>query len=62
MKDDSAEIFLQPFLQEAIIGRDVHPVTTRALPTPLGALKNSFGEIVMACDMPEEVSVGPQGS
>ena len=29
------------------------PLPTMALPTLQGALKDSFGEVVMACDMPE---------
>ena len=58
MVDDLAEILFQPFLQEAIenssgMGRyvlsDVHPV----LPSLQGNLKDGFGEVVMACDMPE---------
>ena len=50
------------------------PLLTMASPTLQGALKDSFGEAVMACDMPklykfpslwqlpEEVPVDPQGS
>ena len=67
MRDNSAEILFQPFLQEAIVNssgmdRDVHSLMlsiqhflllTRALPTFQGALKDGFGETVVACDMPE---------
>ena len=66
LRDDSAEILFQSFLQEALVnsfgkGRDVHshvdhpafPLLTTASPTLKGALKNSFGEAVVACDMPK---------
>ena len=67
MTDDSAEILFQPFLQGAHassfgMGRDVHslmffiqhfPLPTTASPILQGALKDGFGEAVVACDMPE---------
>ena len=68
MRDDSVEILFQSFLQEAFVsnsgmGRDVHslilssppafPLPTTASPTSQGALKDGFGEAVVACDMPE---------
>ena len=66
MRDDSAEILFQSFLQEALVsssgmGRDVHSLMlsssislpTTASPTPQGLLKDGFGEAVMACDTPE---------
>ena len=61
MKDDSEDIPFQSFLQEALVsssglGRDVHPVfslPTTASPTLQGALKNGFGEVVVAFDTPE---------
>ena len=68
LRDDSAEILFQSFLQEALVnsfgtGRDVHshvdhpafPLLTTASPTLKGALKNSSGEVVMVCDMPESL-------
>ena len=33
--------------------RPVFPLPTTASPTLQGALKNSFGEVVLACDMPK---------
>ena len=66
MRDDSAEIFFQSFLQEATVissgtGGDVHsdvvhpafPRLTTASPIIQGALKDGFGEAVVACDIPE---------
>ena len=71
MRNDSAEILLLPFLQEAVVsssgmGRDVHslmlsiqnllccgPLPITASPTLPGALKNGFGETVVACNMLE---------
>ena len=62
IKDDSAGILSQPSLQEAFVsssgmGRDVHSafsLPTTASPTLQGALKDGFGESVVACDMPEQ--------
>ena len=64
MRDDSSEILFQSLLQEALVsssclGRDVHSLMlstqlpTTASPTLQGALKDGFGESVVACDMPE---------
>ena len=68
MRDDTAEVLFQSFLQEALVsscgmGREgcplldvVHPafsLPTTASPTLHGALKGGFGEAVVACDMPE---------
>ena len=66
MRDDSAEILFQFFLQEALVSssgmsRDVRSLMstpalslpTKALPILQGALKDGFGEVVRACDMPE---------
>ena len=67
MRDDSAEILFQSVLQEAFVSssgmsRDVslldvvHPafsLPTTASPTLQGALKDGFGEAVVACYMPE---------
>ena len=66
MTDDSAESLFQSFLQEAVVsssgmGGDVHslvvrpafPLSTMASPTLQGALKDGFGETVVACNMPE---------
>ena len=67
MRDDSAEVLFQSFLQEALVsgsgmGRDVHSLTLSIQhflcrpwrrPTLDGALKDGFGEAVVACDMPE---------
>ena len=67
MRDDSAEILFQSFLQEALVsssgmGRDVHssmfvhpafPLPTMVLSTLQDALKDGFGEVVVVCDMPE---------
>ena len=65
MRDDSAEILFQSFLQEALVsssgmGRDVHssmfvhpafPLPTMVSSTLQDALKDGFGEAVVACDM-----------
>ena len=67
MRDDSVEILFQSSLQEALVGsygmdKDVHslmlsiqpfPLPTTASPTLQGALKDGFGEAVVACDMSE---------
>ena len=63
MRDDSAEILFQSFLQEALVsssgtGRDdvVHPafpLPTTVSPTLQGDLKDGFGEAVVACDISE---------
>ena len=67
MRDDSAETLFQSFLREATVNiscmdRDIHwfdvvhpafPLLTMASPTLQGALKDDFGETVVACDMPE---------
>ena len=64
VRDDSAEVLLQSFLQEALLSSSgmgkgcplfdvVHPtfpLPTMVLPTLQGALKNGFEEAVMACD------------
>ena len=57
MRDDSAEILFQSFLQEALVSssgtdRDVHSLilSTKHF---LCRLKDGFGEAVMACDMLE---------
>ena len=66
MRDSSAEILFQSFLQEAVVsssgmGRNVHsdvvhpgfPLPTTASPALQGTLKDGFGEAVVACDVPE---------
>ena len=66
MRNDSAEILFQCFLQEALVSTSgtgcnvpsdaVHsaiPLPTTVLPTLKGALKDGFGKVVVACDMPE---------
>ena len=61
VRDDSAEIFFQSFLQEALLssfgmGRDVHSLMLSIqhfLCSAQGALNDGSGEAVMACDMPE---------
>ena len=68
MRDDSAEILFQSFLQKAFenssgMGRDVRPLfdvvhpafplPTTASPTLQVAWKDSFGEAVVVCDMSE---------
>ena len=65
MTDDSEEIRFQSFLWETAVSssgmeRDecplfdvVHPLPTTASSTFKGALKNGFGEAVVARDMPE---------
>ena len=67
MTDDSAAILFQSFLQKALLsssgmGRDVHsfdvvhpafPLPTTTPPDLKRVLKDSFGEAVVACDMPE---------
>ena len=64
--DDSAEILFQSFPLEAFVsssGMDIHvhsdfvhpafPLPTTASPNVQGALKDDFGEAVVACDMPK---------
>ena len=65
--DDSAEILFKSFLQEALVsssgmGKDVHFLMLsiqhvlcrpRHRPPSQGALKDGFGEAVVACNMPE---------
>ena len=60
MRDDSAAMLFQSFLHQALVGssgmgRDVvHPaflLPTTASPTLKGALKDGFGEAVVASDM-----------
>ena len=66
MRKDSAEIFFQSFLQEALGSSSdlqrcplfdiIHlafPLRTTASPTLQGALKDGFREAVVACDIPE---------
>ena len=66
MKDNSAEILSQSFLQEALVSSwlgqgcplfdDVHAASllpTTASPTLQGAPKDGFGEVVVAYNMPE---------
>ena len=67
MKVDSAEILFQPFLRKAIVsssdtGKYVHSLTLsiqhflcrpRRRPSLEDALKDGFGEAVVACDMSE---------
>ena len=66
VRDDSAEVLVQSFLQEAIVSRSgmerdvhvdvVHPaftLLTVVLPILQGALKNGIGEAVVARHMPE---------
>ena len=67
MTDDSGDILVRSFLQEALVsssgmGRDVHSLMfikhsfsllTTALPNLQGALKDGLGEAVMAYDTPE---------
>ena len=65
MRDDSAEILRQSFLQEALLsksgmGRDVHDVVHPAYPLPTtasstlySALRDGFREVVVARDMPD---------
>ena len=71
MRDDSAEIVFQCFLQEALVGSSglgqgsplfnaVHPafpLPTTASPILQGALKDGFREAVVACDMPQTMQV-----
>ena len=57
MRDNSVEIFFHYFLQEAPVsssgmGKDVRSLML-SIPTLKGALRESFGEAVVACDMPE---------
>ena len=65
MRDDSAEILFQSFLEETIAnstckGRDVHALIlsiqhffSKVLSTLQGVLKDGFVVAVLACDMPE---------
>ena len=63
MKDDSAQILFQSFLQEALVssfGRGTVIVSIQhflcrrtASPTLQDALKDDLGKAVMACDMPK---------
>ena len=71
MRDDSAEIFFQSFLQEATVissgtGGDVHsdvvhpafPLPTTVSPTLRGVLKDDFEEATMVHDMLELCRTG----
>ena len=69
MRDDSAEILFQSFLQEALVsssgmGRYVHPLMLpiQHFPTLKGALEDGSGEAVLACDMPELCKIPSPGS
>ena len=76
MRDGSAEMLLQPFLQETLVEQFwhgqicplfdvVHPaflLPTTASLTLQGALKDGFGEAVVACDMPEPCQFSSVGS
>ena len=67
LRDDSAEILFQSFLQMALVsssgvGRGVHTFMLsnrhfvcrpRRRPPPKDALKDGFAEAVVACDLPE---------
>ena len=63
MRDDSAKILLQPFLQEALVSssgvgtvdvvRPAFPLPTTASPTFQGDLTVDFGEAVVAYDISE---------
>ena len=67
MRDNSAEILFQSFLQKAIVSGFWHgkgcplsdivhpafPLLTMALPNLQCALKDGFGDAVVTCDMPE---------
>ena len=64
MRDDSAEIFFQSLLHEAIAMGQICPffdtvypaftLPTTALPTLQDALKDGFREAVVACDVPKQ--------
>ena len=70
MRDDSAEIVFQCFLQEALVGSSglgqgsplfnaVHPafpLPTTAYPTLQGVMKDNSGEAVVACEIPNHAS------
>ena len=64
MRDESAEILFQSFLQEALVSfwheqgcplfdvvHPAFPLTTTTSPTLQGVPKDGFGEAVVACDM-----------
>ena len=67
MRDHSAEILFRSFLQKALCEQFWHgqgcplfddvnpafPLPPMALPILKGALKNVFGQAVVACDIPE---------
>ena len=71
MRDDSAELLFQSFLQEALVSsfwhgkgcplvdvvHPVFPLPTTASPTLQGALMDGFGEDIVACDTPEPCKV-----
>ena len=73
IRDDSAEISFQSFLLEATVSNPwhgqgsplfdvVHPaflLPTTASSALQGALKNYFGEAVVACDMPSSLLPSP---
>ena len=70
MRDDSAEILFQSFLQEALVSSsgmdsDVHSLMLSTIQhflcrpgvaRPPVCLKDDFGEVVEACDMPNYAS------
>ena len=69
MKDDTAEILFQSFLQEALVSSFWHgqgcplfdvvhpafPLPTRASPTLKDAPKDGFVEAVVPCEIPESI-------
>ena len=74
MTDDSAKILFQSFLQETTerfwygrecplieVAHPAFPLLITALPTLQGALKDGFGETVMAFDVPEPCKFPFQG-
>ena len=72
MRDDSAEIIFQYFLQEALVsssgmGRDVHSLMLSfqhflcqpRIARPTWCPEGWLGEAVVVCDMPEPCKFGP---
>ena len=53
MRNDSAQIFSQSFLQEALVVHPAFPLLITASPTLQGALKDGFRQAVLVCDMPK---------
>ena len=53
MRNDSAQIVFQSFLQEALVVHPASPLLITASPTLQGALKDGLRLAVVVCDLPK---------